>query len=822
LLKKNPLLTRAVIFIIMPGFLFYWYAYQTIITKALPPESGSFIVSGIHDEVRILRDDNGVAHLSARFDSDIFFAMGYVHAQDRLWQLELQKRLSQGRLSEIFGKSALDTDIWIRTLEIYEAAKKSKAYLSSEAIDSLQAYTNGINAWLAKNQNHLPIEFVILDVKPEPWKVEDSLAWSKMFALDLGGNLGSELQRFVAAQYLDNEQLTAIFPDFPSDVVQDNKSNNSKNNAISLLTKFEKFKETTKLSSKYAGSNAWVISGKLTESKNAILTNDPHLGLQIPSLWYAVSQKGKKLNASGMSLVGLPVVVFGKNKNIAWGGTNLMADVQDLYIEQPVIGNPGYYRVGEEVLAFETSLSKIKVKPDFPAAFRNQVEPIEIELRKTIHGPIVSDGVPGVEQPVSLRWTALTDRDTTYESFFRIGYAKDWKSFKSALSFHVAPTLNMLYADKQNNIGYIAVGKIPKRNIGNGMLPVSGSSGNNDWVSYIPYEEMPQEYNPESGYIISANNRIIDASYPYFISNDWANPARAQRIEQLINYKTEQDGALNSESMIEILSDEIDLSTKPLLGYLSHLKVQGPRQKKAMSLIKSWDGNVTRNSQAASIYFGWVRHVRQKLFGDEINSAWNKKAHSRILVNLVSTISPEIINKVLTKQSTWCDEITTSLKEDCNEIATSALDSALDELTKIRGSNMNDWALGDLQNTLYTHSPFSQMKLLDSLFERRISNGGSANTINVAGSSFDKSDGYVQTFGAGFRQVISFNAEGAEHLYMNAPGQSGQVGSEHYDDMLEKFRNVEFHKLLTFQQLQQTQKSSSVIKLTPSTSKEVQ
>ena len=815
MLKKHPLIGRAVIFILIPSVLLIGYAFQSIVGDALPPERGSLLVSGIHNKVEIIRDKNGVAYLNASSDADVFFAMGYVHAQDRLWQLELQKRLSHGRLSEVFGKSMLDTDIWIRTLGIYESAKKSVKHLSPEAIASLEAYANGINTWLAKNRDNLPLEFVILDVVPEDWKVEDSLAWSKMFALDLGGNLGSELQRFVASQYLNEQQLTSIFPHFPLESFEDNSEKDSHKSSVLVFDKFESFKQATKLGSQFAGSNAWVVSGKLTESRNAILTNDPHLGLQIPSLWYAVSQKGSKLDAAGMSLVGLPVIVFGKNKNIAWGGTNMMADVQDLYIEEPVIGNPGYYQFGEKQLPFETSKVFVKVKPEFPSAFRSELEPVEIEVRKTIHGPIVSDGVPGVEQPVSLRWTALMEKDTTYESFFKLGYAKDWYSFKEALSFHVAPTLNMLYADNKDNIGYISVGKIPLRNNGNGMLPVSGSSGVNNWSGFIPFEAMPQVYNPEAGYIVSANNNMLERDYPYFISNDWADPARAHRIEQLLKEKVAQGALLNSNYMIDILADEIDLSTKPLRTHLHNLKVTDSRQSEAIQYLKEWDGNVTRQSQAASIYFGWLRHVRQKLFSDEISAAWNKSAHKRILENLVSSISHDAIVEALQMPSQWCDDVNTSQTEDCNQISISALDAALDELAKLRGNDMSDWKWGELQSTLYSHSPFSQMKLLDSIFERRIENGGSANSVNVAGSSFDKSDGYVQTFGAGFRQIISFNSAEAKHLFMNSPGQSGQVGSRHYDDMLEKFRDVEFYELPSFEQLQKKPHEHSRFELIP-------
>ena len=781
----------------LPIFLISWHIYRTQILAALPVSNGTQTVVGIQGNVDIARDRNGIVTISSSSDLDVYFAMGYVHAQDRLWQLELQRRTSQGRLSEVFGRDMVERDIWIRTLGIYPSAKEALKNLSVEAKNSLDAYARGINAWLSLNKT-LPVEFLTFNIKPEPWKSEDSLAWSKMFALNLAGNFREELRAFVAAQYLDEEQIATIFSHKFS--LLSDKSNPIRKNEIEgyskILSLQDDIERELNLGNRYTGSNSWVVSGAHTKSGNPILSNDPHLGLQIPSTWYAVNQKGERLSASGMSLVGLPVVVFGRNDHIAWGGTNMMADAQDLYIEQPAVSNPSKYKIGEQWKDFETRHETIQVKPDFPSTLRRPLAPVEIQVRSSIHGPIISDVVKGVEQPVALRWTALDKDDTTYESFFRLSYASNWESFKQAVSYHVAPALNLLYADINNNIGFIGVGRIPLRNQGIGALPVRGADPKNMWNGSISFAEMPQQYNPSAGYIISANNKNIDDSYPYFISKDWALPARAERIDELLNKNISQNKKMTPELMKKIQGDNKDLAISNLLRRLQAVKGQTEIQHTALKYLSDWSGFSNKESLGATIYYQWARHLRSQIFSDEIQSYWNKREHRRYLNSVIPGISADTIYRVIEDESQWCDNINSKdIVEDCSFVIYAALQSSLEEMSKLAGSNIEDWRWGDIHQTLYPHAPFSQFKLLDTVFERRIENGGAANTINVASASFDISAGYVQSFGAGFRQIISMGQTQIEHLYMISTGQSGQVASPNYDDMVEPFRNVEFFSI---------------------------
>ncbi|MCO7226820.1 penicillin acylase family protein [Pleionea sp. CnH1-48] len=794
---KYPLLTRTVLFVVIPLVILSGVIYNEFIVRPLPNEMSLYELKGISEDVRISRDEHGLVNIVANKDNDVYFAMGYLHAQDRLWQLEVQRRLSQGRLSEVFGRGSLDQDIWIRTLGIYQAAERSLELLSPEAKASLEAYSEGINTWL-QHHSSLPIEFTLMGVEPEPWKPIDSLAWAKMFALDLGGNFRLELQRYIAAHYLSDREFSALFPSTDlSEIQRSSQVASAKNNLDHLLDIQEHLESELNIGGRYVGSNAWVVSGRLTQSGFPILANDPHLGLQIPSLWYAVTQRGASLQTEGMSLVGLPVVVFGKNQHIAWGGTSMMADVQDLFIEKVSPTDPERYWNNEQWLSFKTRVELIDVKADFPSGLRKALKPVEISVRESVNGPVVSDVVKGADQVVSLRWTALAANDTTYESFYRLSYADNWDSFKEAASYHVAPTLNLLYADTSNNIGFIGVGKIPQRAGWKGALPANGAEASQRWLGYIPFAEMPQIYNPKSGYLVSANNQNVSDDYPYFISQDWALPARAERIEELIKDALNSNKKFSLDDMAKMQADTKDLSVTHLRNYLALTKPQNIWQKQAIELLSQWDGFAHSDSIGASIFYNWSRNLNNQLFTDELKNYWNHSAHRIHLNSLISNVPSAAVLKILKSEDPLCNNIDTAVAETCEDIVQSALEATIKQYQKLVGNDAEDWKWAGIQNTRYSHTPFSNVKLLDSLFERKIPSGGAINTINVANSAFHKSDGYIQTFGAGFRQIMAFAKDNSSHIYMNSTGQSGQVGSSHYDDMVEPFRDVKFYPMKT-------------------------
>ncbi len=798
LLNTYPLTFRAIFFVVVPALVVLALGYKRYLTDPLPHASAVRYVKGVRGPVEISRDEHGVAHIRASDYQDVYFAMGYAHAQDRLWQLEVQRRMSRGTMSALFGRSYVDQDIWIRTLGIRESAAAALPHLSQEAVASLDAYAAGINAWLKEGQQ-LPVEFSLLGARPEPWTAEDSLAWVKMFALNLAGNLPSELRNYVASQYLSRAQFEFLFPQAGSlastDVAAPGAGANSaatQRTLAGLMNVQEMLATDAKLGGPFVGSNAWVISGTLTGGAGAILANDPHVGLQIPSMWYAVTQNAKDLEVSGMSLVGVPLVVFGRNKHIAWGGTSMLADVQDVYIEQAMPSDSRFYRVGNEWRQFETRDEVLQVRADPLVSLRNDLKPIRFQTRRSLHGPIISDVADGRSVPMALQWVGLDSADTTYESFFRLNRASDWTTFRSALRLHVAPALNMLYADVDGNIGFVGAGRVPVRQTGSGAFPVDGADQANRWSGYIPFDEMPQSFNPASGYWINANNRNSGNEYPHLISRDWAQPARHDRIEQMLTERLAGNAALSVDDMKAIQADVVDRSVTQLLARLSAVKGATPKQRQAVAYLQGWDARADARSVGATIFYGWLRHLKRHLFEDEMAGFWNRTSDRNRLDAAIASVSADISANALSADSMWCDKVSTTVAEECEQILLESLQEMLEETSKLLGGDIADWHWSRAQATLYSHLPFSNHRAFDRLFERRVANGGSPNTINVASSAFDESHGYVQAFGAGFRQIMQMRRDGGDHWFMNSTGQSGQVVSSHYDDMVKPFQDVAY------------------------------
>ncbi|UAA37221.1 penicillin acylase family protein [Paraneptunicella aestuarii] len=794
--EKYPVMSRFLIFIIIPLFLILFAVYWHV-AKGVVDSDTDVVVKGISHPVKIRRDNNGVVYIDTQTDTDAFFAIGYAHAQDRLWQLELQRRIAAGTMSEVFGKALLSKDTWMRTLDFYGAAESAYEAIDEDAKASLQAYADGINAWLNSNPV-LPPEFLILGVTPAPWKPIDSLAWAKVFALNISANLDQEINNLITNKYLSPDQQAFLNKGYPENApVSITELSPETEAALLSLGKVNKEMETDLgIGGQNAGSNAWVVSGKYTESGAAILANDPHLGLQMPSLWYVASLKGDRLNTSGMTLVGMPVVVFGRNESIAWGGTAMLADVQDLYFEQVNAKNSKQYLFNGEWLEFETRTEEISIKADFPAELMSPYQPVKIILRKSRHGPLVTDMNGVFDQPVSLRWTALNENDTTYQSFFQMNYAQDWTAFQKAASFLVTPALNMLYADSKNNIGYLAAGKIPVRANGEGQLPVPGWTDEFAWNGYIPDEVMPRTFNPKKGFIVSANNKIIGDEYPYFISKDWAEPARAQRIEELLEQQIEGEQAVDLAFIQSMHADTKDVSALALVPVLLSLEPENDKQKQVIALIRDWDGQMSEDSVAASIFYVWVKHLRMHLFDDQLDGFWNKITESDRLLDIGRGTSNSQLYKALTSNELdWCENVGTAVKENCKTMLQQSLKAALEELEELKGGSFSNWNWGNLHFTLYKHTPFSDFRFLDMVFGRQLENGGSSNTVNVANARWLEGEGYQQTFGATFRQIMQMGDGDIRHLYMNSTGQSGHVLSKHYSDMVKPFNRVEFFEL---------------------------
>ena len=784
---------RFALFVVAPLLLGAWW-YASDLRRSLPPEGKVTLATGARAPVTLTRDEHGAVHITASNDDDAFYAVGYAQAQDRLWQLEVQRRMASGRLSEVFGKESIDADVWFRTLGLYESARSAWPRLSRPAQASLTAYTRGVNAAIAQSTT-LPLEFGLFGIKPQPWTEVDSLAWAKVFALNLSGNFRREIDRYLAERVLSPQELAVFFPSYPTDAPITASSAPDSRALEAWADTQDRLHEHLRFAQPGTGSNAWVVSGRWTTNGNAMLANDPHLGLQVPSLWYAVTVDAPTLKVAGMSLVGLPVVGFGHNDAIAWGSTNLMADTQDLFVERADASGTHYLADGQW-RAFEVREEVIHVRADFPERLRRPYAPVTLKVRRTRHGPIVSDGFRVFDAPVALRWTGLDADDTSYEAFFRLGYARDWNEFKQAMAHLVAPAMNLLYADRAGNIGYLGAGRLPIRQQGEGTVPVPGWDGLHEWSGQVPPAHWPQAYNPPSGYLVSANNRVGGPDYPYFISHNWASPARARRIEQLLRQRIDAGHKLTPDDMKRIQGDTLDLDAAALMDVLRTRLPRTGHASQAAMYLASWHGDMAADSQAAGIFNSWMRHFRKRLFGDRLRGSWENPEANRFLDNLGDNVTlAELALLLEHDDNPWCRR-GTAAPDACAVLLAASQTDALDELHKLQGDwNMRSWRWGDLQQAQYTHMPLSRIKPLSRLFERRVGNGGSSNSINVATSRFIEGEGYVQTFGAGFRQVIELGPAGIGHEYMNSTGQSGNLLSPHYDDMVESFRNLEYVRL---------------------------
>ena len=759
--------------IIVIGMLSGWFYLR----HGLPNTDDSLVIEGLDADVTVMRDDKGVPRIFAATDRDAFFTMGYLHAQDRLWQLELQRRVGSGRLSEIFGETTLSSDKFIRTMGFYDSAASIWHTLSEPAKDSLTAYTAGINQWLDEDRT-LPPEFLILGLFPERWAVEDSLVWMKMVGFNLSRNYTTERTRSRLLQRTGKKRAAKLMqsePDRDPPVTLETALSHPA--AAGLTTAFS-ISDIPLINGQFGGSNAWVIAGEHTQSGLPILANDPHLETQNPSVWYLAEIQGDRLHATGATLVGLPIVIVGRNDYVAWGMTTSGVDVQDLYME----------RINDKDQYEYDGAWKDMVVDEAPIVVSGRNKPVRWKARRTKHGPLISDIDTRQPTPVSIRWAGLEPGDTTYDSHFRLNYSKSVYEFRNILRDYTGIGIHFLYADREGNIASKFTGHVPIRKTGDGSLPVPGWNGDYEWTGWIPFEDMPEKLNPEIGYLISANEQVVPEIRSQLLTRDWSPPYRAQRIAELISDLIDSGNSLTVSDMKIIQGDTVNIPSRELLPFLLQLVAPDERQAKAIGYLRKWDNDTTRDSIATSIYEVWVNRLATRILEDEFDS----QSVANILRRYPSVFILDIMSK---GDHSWCDDIRTRPPESCPDMMRLSLDDALDKLTELVGGNMstwNDmstWNWGALHKTQYNHTPFSSVPILRSIFHREIASNGSRFTVNHGYP--DYSDEYAHTWGAGYRQIIDFGESSAD-LFIIAPGQSGNPLSKHYDDLVEPHRNLNY------------------------------
>jgi len=811
------------------------------VTRSFPTLAGSVDITGLSSAVTVTRDDAGIPQITAETAADLFLAEGYVHAQDRFWEMDFRRHVTSGRLSELFGESQVGTDTFVRTLGWRAVAEQEVALLDPVTLSYYQSYADGVNAYLDDHQGaDLSLEYAVLGLQNpgyevEPWTPADSVAWLKAMAWDLRSNLDDEIDRALLSTTLTPAEVNQLHPDYPVDqhptitgsqsvtvpsagarpaaepstdptdvpAALEPAAVSSYADALSeLRAHLDSVPELLGPAGGEIGSNSWVVSGALTDTGMPLLANDPHLGPALPSVWYQVGLRCQSITANcpfdvaGYSFSGMPGVIIGHNDRIAWGFTNLGPDVADLYIEKVTGDN---YEFDGEVKPLLRRDEKISVAGG---------DDVRIEIRSTEHGPLLS-GFPGTAYhqiakdfpdaaglpspapateaeadpttyELSLQWTALTPGRTA-SSIFALNQATDWTSFRAAAALFEVPAQNLTYADVDGNIGYQAPGLIPLRASGNGTMPVPGWTSEYGWTGYIPFEALPSTFNPPSGYIVTANNAAADPNYPYLLTADWDLGYRANqitaRLQEFIAAKT----PLTAELMSDIQGDNYSAIAASLVPALQQLRLTDDAVD-AQKLFDKWDYQVDADSAAAAYFNVIWRTLLRDMFTGKIDDGAALTGGDRAF---------SVVTSLLDQPNSpwWSNPIYGTVSQD--SMLRKVMTDAAAEAADLMGPNAADWRWGSIHTLELKNASFGESGIapLEWLFNRGPYElaGGSA-VVNAVG--WDATQGYEVDWVPSMRQVISLD-DFDDSTWINLTGASGHAFHPNYTDQTPLWRDHE-------------------------------
>ncbi len=738
---------------------------------SIPDFDGRRVIAGMTEPVTVIRDENAVPHIYAATDLDGYRALGFVHAQDRFFQMEMNRRLGAGRIAEIAGAGALPIDRFMRLLNFPVLVAEIVEQMDPAPRAALEAYSEGVNAWLSSDERRLPPEF-LLTLEPEPWRPEDSVIWGKLMALRLSGNFNTELLRARLAKRLSEGQIADLW-------AQDGNATTTLADAGALLGADRLDSLAAAVPDVFAtasASNEWITAGHLTQSGKPLLANDPHLGFSAPGLWYLARIVTPDFEIAGATVPGVPFTLLGHNTHVAWGLTTAEADVQDLFIERLAPDAPGQYLTPGGPAPFVTREERIDVR------FRS--EPEILTIRETRHGPILSDIDPSVGDTVegghvlALAFTGARPDDRTAEGMYFVNRATDWRSFRSALRLFGAPIQNFAYADTAGRIGFLTPGRIPIRRSGNGSRPMPGWTGASDWTGFVPFGALPQLVDPPSGRIVNANNRLVGDGYRYFIAADWPPAFRAERIEKLLRDEPQHSPA----TFAAIQNDAVSEAAQDIVPRLLELVSDQPlaqRETAAVNMLADWNGLMARERAEPLIFLAWLMRLGDHLWNDELGG----------LANDYRGLRPQVIRHILDRRPIWCDDVGTPAVETCEGQAAAALQSALDLLASRFGDRPSDWRWEDAHVATFQHQFLGRFPVLRQLTEIAIPTDGGPFTVNRGVARLTEGDSmFNHVHGPGFRAIYDLS-DLADTRFMIGTGQSGHPLSRHYDDLIERWRD---------------------------------
>jgi penicillin amidase len=746
------------------------YAASELVKQAraaLAQTSGRIELAGLAKPVEVIRDSWGVAHIYAQTQEDLFFAQGFVAAQDRLWQMEIWRRTGEGKRAEVLGPSAVERDRFARLMRYrgdMEAEWKSYA---PDAKPIIESFVRGVNAFIETSRDRLPIEFQLTGIRPEPWTPEVCLA--RMAGYVMTRNASSEVLRAQLVRLLGTDKTDELVETDPFKKLEVPEGLDLNGIDSRILAGANAAGGSVSFGSE--GSNDWVVSGALTKTGKPILANDPHRGISLPSLRYLIHLVGPGWNVIGAGEPTLPGVAAGHNERVGFGFTIVGIDQQDLYVEETNPGDPTQYRYKDkwEKMKIEREMIVVKGKP---AAVE-----VEVELRFTRHGPVIYEDA-ALHRAYALRWVGSEPGSAGYLASLSLDRAKNWQEFLKALERWRVPSENLAYADVDGNIGWQAAGSAPIRQGWSGLLPVPGNTGRYEWNGWLALSELPRAYNPAKRFIATANHKIIPEGYKHEINFEWAAPFRFHRIEEVL----QKGGKFTIEDFERLQHDEMSLPARELVPLLLRRLLIDSRtnMRDAYELFKDWDCVLARDSAAAALYEVWLQKLETN-FANHIVPAEAKSmvgAASLLRTMLRALKNPD--NKVLGANP----------QVKASSLMSESLNEAISDLKSRLGQDMKKWRWGDLHFAEFKHA-LSTDDARRAVFDlKSVSRGGDANTVNATGGAR-----FIQRSGASFREILDLS-DWDKSVAINVPGQSAQPESPHYGDLLPLWAEGKYFPLL--------------------------
>lgn len=764
--------------------------------QSLPDYDRDFSVSGTSGRVEIIRDNRAVPHIFSEVENDVYFGLGFAHAQDRLWQMLMLRRTAQGRLSEIFGADTLSIDELMRSLELYRVAQATETFQSDETLAVLNAYAAGVNARLQAIQEETlgrgAPELMLFTPKIAPWTPVDSIAIVKLLALQLSDKASMEVLQARLSLLLPKERLNDIFPTDQGNPMMDLPEYSELFDAPVPGGEPEKIEHALyplRPVGLAGASNAWAVMAKRSATGSTLLANDPHLPLTAPTIWMLARLQFPEGGVIGGTIPGIPAILVGRNQRLAWGVTSSYLDDQDLYIERINPDNPDEYQTPDGFSPFERRDVIIDVKGQAG---------VTLQVRRTRHGPVIPNkhwqlsAVVPKGYVAALAWTALEPNDRTIEGAIRTMRAGSIEEAREALTLTVAPSQNVVMADA-DGIALQTVGRAPRRSADHtsqGRIPSPGWLAQNDWQGFMPVSTNPSVVNPESGVIANTNNRLVDRPFPNHWSFDWGDDQRIQRVERMLNGREFH----TLDSFIEIQTDTVSPTARgllPLIGkdlwWSDQPAAQGTverRRQQALELLANWNGDMSEHDPEPLIYANWVRKLQRRLVVDEIGT----------LAEELASLRPLFIERIyrdVDGAAAWCDVVQTTRKEDCVEMARVSLDDALLELTEQYGERLESWRWGGVHQALHKHEVLGSIPFLRWFVNIRQDTPGGDNTLLRGRTAGTGPEPFLNVHAAGYRAVYDM-ADPEASVFVISTGQSGHFLSRHYDDFAQIWRRSEY------------------------------